>query len=123
MTSKYRSTAAQIVAIRKIAGTSSTSAYYLRDAVGSTTLLWLTVTVSSYVHSLGKLTNQLDTGAILQGIRRHTNEILQAVANSQIAPDIGQMFVGSIKSMIDIEEYTDLKDRIEKLEKALSGES
>jgi len=46
-----------------------------------------------------------------------------AVANSQIAPDIGQMFVASIKSMIDIEEYTDLKERIEKLEKALSGES
>ena len=51
------------------------------------------------------------------------NQILKAVANSQIAPDIGQMFIGSIKSMIDIEEYTDLKERIEKLEKALSGES
>ena len=51
------------------------------------------------------------------------NQILNAVANSQIAPDIGQMFVSSIKSMIDIEEYTDLKDRIEKLEKALAGES
>ena len=51
------------------------------------------------------------------------NQILKAVANSQIAPDIGQMFVASIKSMIDIEEYTDLKDRIEKLEKALAGES
>ena len=51
------------------------------------------------------------------------NQILKAVANSQIAPDIGQMFVGSIKSMIDIEEYTDLKARIEALEKALAGES
>lgn len=51
------------------------------------------------------------------------NQVLKAVANSEIAPDIGQMFVGSIKSMIDIEEYTDLKDRIEKLEKALAGES
>ena len=51
------------------------------------------------------------------------NQILKAVANSQIAPDIGQMFVASIKSMIDIEEYTDLKERIEKLEKALAGES
>ena len=51
------------------------------------------------------------------------NQILMAVANSQIAPDIGQMFVASIKSMIDIEEYTDLKDRIERLEKALAGES
>jgi len=50
-------------------------------------------------------------------------QILKAVANSQIAPDIGQMFIASIKSMIDIEEYTDLKERIERLEKALSGES
>ena len=51
------------------------------------------------------------------------NQILKAVANSQIAPDIGQMFVASIKSMIDIEEFTSLKARIEALEKALSGES
>ena len=51
------------------------------------------------------------------------NQLLKAVSNGQIAPDIGQMFVASIKSMIDIEEYTDLKDRIEKLEKALAGES
>jgi hypothetical protein len=49
------------------------------------------------------------------------NQILQAVADSQIAPDIGQMFVASIKSMIDIEEYTDLKERIEKLEEVLNG--
>jgi len=51
------------------------------------------------------------------------DKILQAVSEGKIPPDIGQMFVSSIKSMIDIEEYTDLKDRIEKLEKALSGES
>ena len=49
------------------------------------------------------------------------DQILNAVANSQIAPDIGQMFIGSIKSMIDIEEYTDLKERIIKLEETLNG--
>lgn len=49
------------------------------------------------------------------------NQILNAVANSQIAPDIGQMFIASIKSMIDIEEYTDLKERITKLEETLNG--
>jgi hypothetical protein len=48
------------------------------------------------------------------------NQILQAVAASQIAPDIGQMFVASIKSMIEIEEYTDLKERIEKLEEMVN---
>jgi len=51
------------------------------------------------------------------------SQILKAVSDSLMAPDIGQMFIASIKSMIDIEEYTDLKERIEKLEKALSGES
>ncbi|HHZ71338.1 MAG TPA: hypothetical protein EYN54_13920 [Methylococcaceae bacterium] len=50
------------------------------------------------------------------------NQILNAVANSQIAPDIGQMFIASIKSMIDISEWTDLKERIESLEAALRGE-
>lgn len=50
-------------------------------------------------------------------------QILQAVSEGQIAPDIGQMFVSSIKSMIDIEEYTDLKDRIEKLEAVLNGDA
>ncbi len=51
------------------------------------------------------------------------DKVLQAVSDGKIPPDIGQIFVSSIKSMIDIEEYTDLKERIEKLEKALSGES
>tara|TARA_R110002020_G_scaffold467302_1_gene690757 strand:- start:1174 stop:1614 length:441 start_codon:yes stop_codon:yes gene_type:complete len=50
-------------------------------------------------------------------------QVLLAVSSGQIPPDIGQMFIGSIKSMIDIEEYTDLKDRIERLEAALNGES
>ena len=49
--------------------------------------------------------------------------VMLAVADGLIPPDIGSMFIGSIKSMIDIEEYTDLKDRIEKLEDALNGES
>ena len=49
--------------------------------------------------------------------------VLDAVASGVIPSDIGNMFVQSIKAMIDIEEYTDLKERIEKLEKALSGES
>lgn len=49
------------------------------------------------------------------------NQILKAVGDGQLAPDIGQMFISSIKSMIDIEEYTDLKERIEKLEELLNG--
>lgn len=47
--------------------------------------------------------------------------VLDAVATGRIPSDIGNMFVQSIKAMIDIEEYTDLKDRIEKLEALLDG--
>lgn len=46
--------------------------------------------------------------------------VLDAVANGEIPSDIGNMFVQSIKAMIDIEEYTDLKERIEKLEKLIN---
>ena len=49
--------------------------------------------------------------------------VLDAVASGVIPSDIGNMFVQSIKAMIDIEEFTSLKERIEKLEKALAGES
>ena len=49
--------------------------------------------------------------------------VLEAVSNGILPSDIGSMFIQSIKAMIDIEEYTDLKERIERLEKALDGES
>ena len=49
--------------------------------------------------------------------------VLDAVASGVIPSDIGNMFVQSIKAMIDIEEFTSLKARIEALEKDLSGES
>tara|TARA_R110002051_G_scaffold294030_1_gene359206 strand:+ start:713 stop:1120 length:408 start_codon:yes stop_codon:yes gene_type:complete len=49
--------------------------------------------------------------------------VMKGIADGVIPPDIGAQFVSSIKSMIDIEEYTDLKERIEKLEATLNGES
>lgn len=48
-------------------------------------------------------------------------QVMFAAANGLIPPDIANTFIQSIKAMIDIEEYIDLKARIEKLEKALSG--
>lgn len=45
--------------------------------------------------------------------------VLKAVSSGVIPSDIGNMFVQSIKAMIDIEEYTDLKERIEAIEKSL----
>lgn len=50
-------------------------------------------------------------------------QVMDGVAKGVIPPDIGVMFVSSIKSMIDIEEYTELKKRIEKLEGVLNGDS
>jgi hypothetical protein len=47
--------------------------------------------------------------------------ILTAMANGEIPSDIGGICIQAIKAMIDIEEYTDLKDRIEKLEKSLAS--
>jgi len=49
--------------------------------------------------------------------------VLDAIATGIIPSDVGNICIQAIKAMIDIEEYTDLKDRIEKLEKALAGES
>lgn len=50
-------------------------------------------------------------------------QIMKAASQGLVPPDIANTFVQSIKAMIDIEEYTDLKERIEKLEATLNGES
>lgn len=47
-------------------------------------------------------------------------QVMDAVAQGLIPPDIGNTFVQSIKAMIDIEEYTNLKERIENLEVLLN---
>ncbi|GAG48837.1 unnamed protein product [marine sediment metagenome] len=47
-------------------------------------------------------------------------QVMHAAANGFIPPDIANTFIQSIKAMIDIEEYTSLKDRIEKLEELLN---
>ena len=51
------------------------------------------------------------------------NQIIKASSTGLIPPDVAAIFVQCIKNSIDIEEYTDLKARIEALEKALAGES
>lgn len=45
--------------------------------------------------------------------------VLSAIATGMIPSDVGNLFIQSIKSMIDIEEYTSLKTRIEDIEKSL----
>tara|TARA_R110000851_G_C13069232_1_gene564723 strand:- start:1681 stop:2142 length:462 start_codon:yes stop_codon:yes gene_type:complete len=49
------------------------------------------------------------------------SQVMYAAANGFIPPDIANTFIQSIKAMIDIEEYTDLKERIIKLEETLNG--
>lgn len=46
--------------------------------------------------------------------------VMSAMANGLIPPDIGSMFINSIKYMIDIEEYTELKERIASIEESLN---
>lgn len=50
-------------------------------------------------------------------------QVMDGMAVGKIPPDIGNTFIQSIKAMIDIEEYTELRRRIEMLETALNGES
>lgn len=45
--------------------------------------------------------------------------VLDAVSKGIIPSDIGNTFIQSIKAMIDIEEFTNLKERIEKIEGSL----
>lgn len=48
--------------------------------------------------------------------------VMKAVSLGQVPPDLGHTFVTSIKYMIEIEESTDLKERIKKLEASLGLE-
>lgn len=47
-------------------------------------------------------------------------QVMSAAAKGLIPPDIANTFIQSIKSMIDIEEFTNLKDRIMALEKLIN---
>ena len=46
-------------------------------------------------------------------------QVLKAASVGDIPPDIANMFIQSIKAMIDISEYTDLRAKIEAIEKEL----
>lgn len=48
-------------------------------------------------------------------------QVMDAIASGVLQPDIGAMFVGGIKSMIDIETNTEIKERLEKLEALING--
>lgn len=48
-------------------------------------------------------------------------QVLKAVADGNIAPDIGHMFVISISSMLKIQEITDIDERLKKMESEIES--
>lgn len=48
-------------------------------------------------------------------------QVMKAISDGTIAPDVGQVFIGSIVSMLKITEITELQDRIDALENAMNG--
>lgn len=49
------------------------------------------------------------------------NQILVAVANKRIPPDIGALLINTMSAVLKIEEVTDLEDRIKQLEALQDG--
>lgn len=49
-------------------------------------------------------------------------QVMDAVSEGHIPPDLGLAFVSGIKSMIEIEANTELKARIEKLEELMNAQ-
>ena len=53
---------------------------------------------------------------------QQVNQILHASSTGIIPPDVAAIFIQSIKNAVDIEQATDLKERIEALEKMLNAQ-
>ena len=50
-------------------------------------------------------------------------QVLKAISTGELAPDIGNTIIASITATIKIEEITEVVERINRIEKALNGES
>ncbi len=50
-----------------------------------------------------------------------SQQVLKAAADGIIPPDIASVFIGSIASMLKIEEVTEIKERLDKLEELLKN--
>lgn len=50
------------------------------------------------------------------------SQILDAVSDGKVAPDVGAMIINAVKHAVDIEANTELKQRIEEIEKKLGVE-
>ena len=47
-------------------------------------------------------------------------QVMKAVSDGAIAPDVGKLFIESISLMLRVEEVTELKDRLDRIEEALN---
>ena len=50
-------------------------------------------------------------------------DILNAVSNGEIPADIGLSLISAMASVLKIEEVTEIKERLDKIEEALNGDS
>lgn len=48
------------------------------------------------------------------------NAVYDAMANGEIPPDVGQTLIDALSKMLNIEELTDLKARLERIEEILN---
>lgn len=46
-------------------------------------------------------------------------DVIAAIAKGEISPDIGQMIIASITSMVKIQEVTDIDERLKNMEKKI----
>jgi hypothetical protein len=59
-----------------------------------------------------------ETGSALQ----KAEAVYNAMASGEIPPDVGQIFIDSISKLLAIEEITEIKTRLDALEKSINGE-
>ena len=48
------------------------------------------------------------------------NAVYDAIAGGEISPDVGQILIDALSKMLNIEEITDLKSRLERIEEILN---
>lgn len=73
---------------------------------------------SSMKPTLGRVEFEFDVKA---SPSKQASQVMSAAASGEIAPDIANMFVSSIASMLKIDEVTELQKRIEALEKVMNA--
>lgn len=56
-------------------------------------------------------------------VHEQAAQIITAMSKGKIAPDVGQMLISSISSMLKIQEVTDIEDRLKAMEQKIESPS